>query len=224
MKHLTLTIILITNIVHSQTSSQSIEAWRNIFQTENIVDYFDGVFNKIGVRVEETGESFTVDHLGDRIALRETIEPDVDFIVPVKLQNIQNMISHAQDGKISTNESWHIVNVLFTPMTRVTLQTPVLAINWRRKLAGVEDLIHVYLLSPTQEDASKHTLVYVKGQWLVINGLHGDPRRTYRMSADQALDYQRKIFDAMEIDSYWHWFKFAKWYKNWRKSCSVTHT
>jgi len=224
MKQLFFTLTLLVNVLFPQSNVSSLDAWRNIFQTEEIVHYFNGVFNKIGVQVEETGESFTVDHIGDKIVLRQEIEPDVDFIVPVKIQNIKNMIAHAEDGEISSNESWKIVNVLFTPMTRVTLTTPVLAVNWRRKLAGVEDLIHVYLLSPNQENASKHTLVYVKGQWLVINGLHGEPKRTYRMTADQALDYQRKVFAAMEIDSYWNWFKFAKWYKNWRKTCSVTHS
>ena len=71
------------------------------------------------------------------------------------------MIKHAKDGEISDNESWRILNVLFTPMTRVTLETPVLAVNWRRKLAGVEDLTHVYLLNPSGEEVSVHTLVYV---------------------------------------------------------------
>ena len=60
--------------------------------------------------------------------------------------------------------------MLFTPLTRVTLQTPVLSTNWRRKLAGVEDLTHVYLINPSGEEAANHTLIYVKGQWLVLEG------------------------------------------------------
>ncbi|MEA1881055.1 MAG: hypothetical protein U9N31_01440, partial [Candidatus Marinimicrobia bacterium] len=146
-----------------------------------------------------------------------------DFIVPIKLQNIQNMVAHTKDGKIDSSESWRIVDVLFTPMTLVTLQTPVLAVNWRRKLAGVEDLIHVYLINPTGGEASKHSLVYVKGQWLVIKGLHGKPRRTYRMTPEESLEYQRVIFQAIKKDTYWGWWKFASWYKKWRKNVSVTH-
>ena len=60
--------------------------------------------------------------------------------------------------------------MLFTPLTRVTLQTPVLSINWRRKLVGVEDLTHVYLINPSGGEAANHTLIYVKGQWLVLEG------------------------------------------------------
>ena len=138
-----------------------------------------------------------------------------------ELQNIENMIKHAKDGEISDNESWRILNVLFTPMTRVTLETPVLAVNWRRKLAGVEDLTHVYLLNPSGEEASVHTLVYVKGQWLVLKGVHGDARRIYKMTPEQSIEYQRKIFWAMKKNSLWNWWKFSRWYKSWRKTCSV---
>ena len=149
------------------------------------------------------------------------VKEKVDFIVPLELQNIENMIKHAKDGEISDNESWRILNVLFTPMTRVTLETPVLAVNWRRKLAGVEDLTHVYLLNPSGEEASVHTLVYVKGQWLVLKGAHGDARRIYKMTPEQSIEYQRKIFSAMKKNSLWNWWKFSRWYKNWRKTCSV---
>ncbi|GIS71129.1 MAG: hypothetical protein CM1200mP10_07060 [Candidatus Neomarinimicrobiota bacterium] len=133
------------------------------------------------------------------------------------------MIAHSQDGKISLEESWRILDVLFTPLTRVTLQTPILSINWRRKLAGVEDLTHVYLINPTGGEASKHTLIYVKGQWMVLKGIHGKPRRTYRMSPEQSIEYQREIFAAMQKNTFWSWWKFASYYKKWRKTCSVTH-
>ena len=100
------------------------------------------------------------------------IDPNSDFIVPLKAQNIHNMIAHSDDGIISSEESWRILSVLFTPLTKVTLQTPVLSVNWRRILAGVEDLTHVYLISPDNQEANKHSLIYVKGQWLVLEGLH----------------------------------------------------
>ena len=109
------------------------------------------------------------------------------------------MVEHAKDGIIDPEESWRILDVLFTPLTKVTLQNPVLSVNWLRKLAGVEDLTHVNLINPKGQEASKHTLIYVKGQWLVLKGLHGKPRRTYRMSPEQSLEYQKKIFDNITI-------------------------
>ncbi len=202
----------------------SLQNWQNILQTPEMLTYFDGVFEHIGIVVEETNERFTIHHSGTQFDFEKGIEDGkVDFIVPVQLQNIQNMIAHAKDGQIDKAESWRIIDVLFTPMTKVTLQTPVLAVNWRRKLAGVEDLIHVYLINPTGREASKHSLIYVKGQWLVIKGLYGTPRRTYRMSPEESLEYQRVIFTAIKKDTFWGWWTFGRWYKDWRKKVSVTH-
>jgi len=214
-------IFLISISLRAQKLSSS-QKWENILQTPELLSYFDGVFEYLGVRIKETGESFTIHHQGNRLSFeRGIIETKVDFIVPLELRNIENMVMHAEDGKISADESWRILNVLFTPMTKVTLETPVLAANWRRKLAGVEDLTHVYLLNPLGQEASSHTLIYVKGQWLVLKGVHGDARRIYKMTPEQSLDYQRRIFSAMKKDSLWNWWKFSRWYKKWRKTCSV---
>ena len=202
--------------------STSLKTWEGILQTPELVNYFNGIFNHLGVVIDETGESFTIHHTGDAFVFEEGIVKEkVDFVVPLQIANIENMVRHSQDGKISENESWRILDVLFTPMTRVTLETPVLSVNWRRKLAGVEDLTHVYLLNPSGKNASSHTLIYVKGQWLVLKGLHGSPRRIYRMTPSQSIEYQREIFAAMQKDTLWGWWKFAKFYKKWRKTCSI---
>ena len=205
------------------TTTSSMNAWQGIFQTPELLDYFKDVFESLGIVIDESNEKFTIHHRGDRFEFEDGINDDVDFVVPIGLENISNMILHAKDGKIDVSESWRILDVLFTPLTRVTLESPILSVNWRRKLAGVEDLTHVYLLNPSGREASKHTLIYVKGQWLVLKGIHGSPRRTYRMTPDDSIEYQRTIFRAMKEDSFIGWIKFAGWYKRWRKKNSVTH-
>ena len=216
-------IIMILSSLFSREPDSYMERWENIVQTPEIIEYFDGVFEVLGISIMETGEKFTVYHDGDGISLKTGIDPDSDFIVPLQVKNIQNMIAHSKDGRITPEESWRILSVLFTPMTEVTLKTPVLSVNWRRKLAGVEDLTHVYLMSPDGKEANKHTLIYVKGQWLVLEGLHGKPRRTYRMNQNDSILYQRKIFLAIQKDSFFGWMKFSLWYKKWRKTVSITH-
>ena len=218
-----LILILMPGSLFSQNSDSYMDNWENIVQTQEVVKYFDGVFEVIGISIEETGEEFTVYHKGDTITLNHGIDPDSDFIVPLEVHNISNMIAHSDDGIISPEESWRILSVLFTPLTKVTLQTPILSVNWRRMLAGVEDLTHVYLISPDNQEANKHTLIYVKGQWLVLEGLHGQARRTYRMNESNSLLYQRKIFSAMKKDTFIGWVKFGLWYKRWRKTVSITH-
>ena len=47
------------------------------------------VFQYLGIVVEETDERFTIEHAGDRFIISEGIvSTKVDFIVPLKLQNI----------------------------------------------------------------------------------------------------------------------------------------
>ena len=223
MIHRLIILLLIVGSLFSQNRNSFMDSWSTIIQTQEIINYFDGVFEVLGISIEETGEQFTVYHQGDTILLDQGIDPNSDFIVPLKSQNIQNMISHSKDGQITPEESWRILSVLFTPLTQVTLQSPVLSVNWRRKLAGVEDLTHVYLISPDGHEANKHTLIYVKGQWLVLEGLHGQARRTYRMNERNSLLYQRNIFLAMKKDTFIGWIQFSFWYKKWRKTVSITH-
>ena len=223
MKYIPLLIILFFSPLKSEYNS-SIDAWNNILQTPELLSYFNDVFDHLGVTIEETGEKFTIHHMEIEFVFEEgVVEGVVDFIVPLQLENIENMMRHAKDGKIDPSESWRILDVLFTPLTKATLQNPVFSTNWRRKLAGVEDLTHVYLINPSGEEASKHTLIYIKGQWLVLKGIHGNPKRTYRMTPEDSLEYQRAVFKALKKDTFWGWMKFAAWYKNWRKKNSITH-
>ena len=223
MRNILFIIALLISPLKSEYTS-SLDAWENILQTPELLLYFNDVFDHLGIIIEETDEKFTIHHLDTKFIFEEGIvESAVDFIVPLKLENIENMMLHAKDGKIDSSESWRILNVLFTPLTEVTLQNPVLSVNWRRKLAGVEDLTHVYLLNPDGEEASKHSLIYIKGQWLVLKGIHGNPKRTYRMTPEDSLEYQRTIFKALKQDTFWGWIKFSTWYKKWRKKNSITH-
>ena len=223
MRKIIILSFLFISLSYSENYSARITL-ENIMQTEDLLSYFDNVFETLGIRIEDTGEEFTVQHTGSEFIFKDGIAQDsVDFIVPLKLVNIQNMVQHSKDGEIDKSESWRILDVLFTPLTQVTLQNPVMSVDWRRRLAGVEDLTHVYLINPDGKEASKHTLIYVKGQWLVLKGIHGSPKRTYRMTPEESLNYQRNVFSAIKADNLWDWFKFSLWYKKWRKNNSVTH-
>ena len=46
-------------------NQSSLKSWENILQTPELVAYFEGIFNHLGVVIEETGEKFTIHHTGD---------------------------------------------------------------------------------------------------------------------------------------------------------------
>lgn len=194
----------------------ALKVWSAIGQTPELVGYFEGVFSKAGITVEESGEAITVTHHGDRISFAPGLADDVEFIVPVHLENVGQLAVHARDGKFDAEESWRIVQVLFTPLTRAALQSPLVARNWLRRMAGVESLIHVHLLHPSGGDSVTHTLAYAGNQWLVIPGLHGTPQRIYRLTPPQALDFQRKLYQALKTNTTSGWWQFSNWYRQWR--------
>ena len=200
-----------------------ISVWQDIAATPALVEYFKDTFDTIGVSVEGSEQSFTVTHTGAALELSEGIADSVNFRVTITQQQVLNMVQNAADNSISEQESWRILSVLFTPMTAVTLDNEVFTNNWRRKRLGVEDHTHVHLLNPSGETATSHTLFFVKGQWVVVKGLHGKPKRTFKLTPAQALEYQKKTFSAMRANDKKQWKAWAKWYKQWRDGVSETH-
>lgn len=211
-----------TQAVHAPPKP-AIEVWSEIVQTPQIVGYFDGIFTKAGVHVKETDEAFTVTHRGDGFAFHPGIDNDVEFTVDLTPEQIYNLWKHTESGEIDPEESWRIVQVLFTPLTRAALQSPTVRRNWLRVLAGVEKVIHVHLLGPDGQPAATHTLAYAGSQWLVIPGLYGTAERTYHLTPTEALAFQRQLYAALKDDSYGAWWRFANWYREWRIKVSTTH-
>ena len=94
MKKILSFILLSVNMIFSQDLS-SLKAWERILQTPELVEYFDDVFNHLGITIEESGERFTIHHTGTSFEFEEGIvEDNVDFIVPLKKENISNMVRH----------------------------------------------------------------------------------------------------------------------------------
>jgi hypothetical protein len=204
----------------------SMQMWSTIVEKPEVVNYFRDLFSKAGVTVEgsskeETPEDFTVIHNGNNFVLHAGIDSDVEFVVPLKQENVVNLLRFASDGQFDAEESWRIVQVLFTPLTRAALQSPNVRRDWLRRLAGVETVIHVHLLDPSGGDAVRHTIAYTGDQWLVISGLHGTAGRTYWLSPEQALIFQRNFYRALKEDSFSSWWQFSNWYREWRVTIST---
>ena len=215
-------LLFLSPSVHSQSS---VEILSQIVQTPEITSFFEGTFNSLGIRVKESDERITLHHRGDRIEVQPGLdESAVDFILDLDLRGIDNVVAYTDDGKIDDDEATKIARVFFTPFTKVTMQNPVLAENRKRKAAGIEDLIHVYLQFQDGSTAAAHTLVYVSDQWLVIDGIYGEAKRTFHLTHQPALDYQRKVFSAIQTDTKKGWIEFLKWYKEWRPKYSTTNS
>jgi len=199
------------------------EAWEPLLKNPGMAAFFDGIFVDLGVRVQETGEELTIHHMGDHFTLEEGIDAgSVDYTVPIRLENVSNLASHGADEMVDRAEAYAILDVMFTPMTQVTLAaSPVIRSKKLRRAAGVEALIHVELLDASGEVGRTHTLAFVEEQWLVIPGLHGEAQRVFHMTPEDAAVYQRHIFAATKTDTNKGWMQFARWYNEWRESVST---
>jgi hypothetical protein len=200
----------------------SFEKWQALTRQGPIVQFFRGLFERAGVRVTDTGEEFTCHHKGDHIELHQGLDrAGVDYTVEIDSAQVDRLAGYAGDKELDAQEQYRILGVLFTPATAAMLRAPVLANPWLRWLMGAEDVIHVYLLPPTpREQEVSHTLIYANRQWMVLPGLHGKPGRTYRMPLDEALEYHRQAFAALKANTFGAWWRFASWYKQWRKKVS----
>ena len=59
--------IIFSTFLISQNQS-SMNALENILQTPEVVEYFNGMFNKLGIAIDETDEKFTINHDGEKLS------------------------------------------------------------------------------------------------------------------------------------------------------------
>ena len=215
-------LLCFTNNLFAQEETPSMKAWSGLLDKPELAEFFSDIFDNLGIILEETNEKFTVHHKGDHFELSNGIdESNVDYIVNLKLENVSNMVKHGADEKISSQEAYRIMSVLFTPLTRASLETPMMKKPLLRKLAGIENHIHVYLISPDKSQITSHTLIFINKQWIVAKGIHGTAKRTFKISPEQAVEYQKHVFRAIKSNKAKEWKKFKKWYLKWRKDVSV---
>jgi hypothetical protein len=202
--------------------SASLERWKSVIQEPRVVQFFAGLFERIGVRVTGTSEAFTCVHRGDRIDFEPTLdEAKVDYVVEVEPAQVERLANEAAKGVLDTAEQYRIMAELFTPATAAILKDPRLSSSLAKRLTGAEEVIHVRLASPPAgEPETSHTLRYRGGRWEVVPGLQGTATRSYTLTVEQALTFQRQAFAAIRAHSLVGLIRFALWYRSWRKSVS----
>lgn len=201
----------------------TLEKWRAVTQDPRVIGFFKGTFERAGVRIGDTGESFTVVHRGDRVDFEAALnENTTDFTVEIQQSQADRFADAAGTGVLDATAQYRAVRALFTPATRATLRNPMLANGVLRRLARIEELIHVRLVSPVpdREADTTHTLVHVRGQWLVIRGFHGRAARTFDLSIEDAVIYQRHVLKALRQNTWVGWLRFGTWYLRWRPTVS----
>ncbi|MBI5289304.1 MAG: hypothetical protein HY873_10085 [Chloroflexi bacterium] len=201
----------------------TMERFRTAMQPPQAVAFFRGLFERAGVRVLDTGEGFTCIHTGAAILFQPGIdEAALDFVVDVEEANVEALLADIADGALDDREQYRIMTHLAAPAARGAFRRPAIRNRFLRellfKIGRAEMLMHVRLVPPPgEQEAPGYTVMYVDGQTLVIDGLHGKVDHEYRLTVAHATEFQRRLLDARKKGRLRDWLAFARWYGKLRR-------
>lgn len=186
-----------------------------------------GLFERIGMRVVETGEEVTATHRGEAIEFTAGVDAaDVDFIIPLFLFQVERLSGYFEGGRLDEMELFRITEALFEHGAgpRHLLGNPLVSNPILRVLIRGKQLLHITLVSPDQAQGpdALWTMAFVNGQWLVVKGHHGVPQRVLRATVQDAIDVQRLLFKGMKAADFGTWRRLAGAYVEWRRRVEVT--
>jgi len=103
MKYLIALVLLASTTTFSQSAK---EIWTPILEDAEIAKYFSGMWETLGITVQETNEKLTVTHKGDHFTLADGIDASkVDYDVVLVGKSVKDMGLYGEDGKIDAKES-----------------------------------------------------------------------------------------------------------------------
>lgn len=183
--------------------------------------FFQGLFARARLELTDTGERFTVHQDGDGVRVVEGFDgPDANLVVPLASQNLANLRAIFADRQVTGDEAYRIVRFMLRPCLEASLQMPILRNERLLRILGVEDWQQA-LLDPQGREDVQLTVHREDGRWVVAEGYVGSPRRRLRLTAEQMLDFQRRLFQADEDNSITGWLALAGWYVTWRNQLTV---
>lgn len=202
--------------------SENLRLLQGVVERPSAVAWFKGLFTQAHIEITNTGEKFTILHHGDRAEVMTGFQvKKPHFVVPLPSEYIRRLSASFADDVIDAQEQYRIVKFLLRPCLQASLDMPILRNKALVSIVKVDTHWQEALLDPEGNEDEKITIIYVNKQWLVIPGYHGTPQRRLRLTADQLLDFQRRVFQADHSNNILDWVKLARWYVQWREEISV---
>lgn len=191
-----------------------------------VVEAARGLFGAIGVRVLDTGETFTCSQRGGRIEFTRGIdEAAVDFTVPVYQYQMARLGEQVRRGALEPIEQFRIIRALFATGAgqRHLLSNPLLSNPVLRRIIRGKNVLHVTLVSPDpdQEPDAAFTILFINHEQIVVPGLHGTPQRRLRVPVAEAMELQRQMAAGLQSGDLKTWIGIARWYVGWRTRVEV---
>lgn len=211
----------------------TVEKLRSLEQSPSVLDFFSILFETVGIRVLDTGEELNCYHHGQHIEFCEQLnESAVDYVLELTTEQVDNLIELLSFKDIDEVRRYNILKTLFQPtieasinpfpcLKKVPFSIPLASNTLLRRLLRMENIIHVYIIPPSQEEPEiGHTLVFKNKEWQVFPGLHSNPGRIFRLTIEDALTFHSHAFIALKSNNTMGWLKFGAWYLKWRNVVS----
>lgn len=194
-----------------------------LVDTPGVRAFFTDLFARAQLELTDTGERFTILQQGDAMRVVEGFDDaEANLVIPLESQHLANLRGYFADGEADETERYAIVRFLLRPCLMAALKMPILQHEMLLSILKVDDVWQQALLDPSGQEDLCLTIQKEGGEWAVAEGFHGQPRRRMRLTAEQMLDFQRRLFKADSEGGIAAWLSLAKWYLQWRDRLSVT--
>lgn len=203
--------------------SNNLKHLQNLTKKKSVIEWFKGLFKQAHLEISDTGEKFTIQHLGDRAEITSGFQGmDPNFVIQLTSENIERLTAAFSDDKIDAQEQYRIVKFMLKPCLKAALSMPILNNKALLQIVQVDTHWQEALIDPQGNEDEQVTIIYVNGQWLVVPGYHGTPQRKFLLKPEQFLDFQRRVFEADDSNDIGSWMNLASWYVKWRQEITVT--
>ena len=143
------------------------------------------------------------------------------YIVPLETQNIRNWVAAFAGDMLSPEAPHRIVSAMLGSLLEALYAMPVMRNGFLLKLFGIETFWQEALLDPAGNETLPITVLFSHGQWLIIPGYHGQPRRRYLIEPRHIIEEQRQIHKAERVNSLAGWLSLLRWYNQYRNGVAT---
>ena len=197
------------------------DQWQSLAQTPELLAFFEGLFDRMGVRVADTGEEFTCTQQVGRIEMQPGLKPDVDFVVEITTEQVERLAAEAETGRLSDVEKYRVLRTMLgTPLefSASLMNNRLLSSPMMRKVLRVVDIAHIFFKSPSSEEPDEtFTLALRDGRWELETGLQGTPQRTIQLDIEATLDFHRRTLAFRRNSNPVAALRYVAWYVPWRR-------
>ncbi len=205
--------------------SPNLTLLQDLVQEPSARAFFSGLFSRVHLELTDTSERFTIRQDGDELSVVEGFESsDANFVVPLASEHLARLGAIFSDRQVTGDETYLIVRFMLRPCLQAALEMPILQHDRLLSIVRVDTIWHQALVNSEGNEDVQLTVEKTDGRWAVTEGYHGSPRRKLRLTAEQMLDFQRRLFKADSENSLSAWLALARWYVTWRDKLTVRVT